>query len=93
LVAGPGVAVPRQTAFYEWLIVSGRRYYTDDKVSNAQNAMVAIRDGHSYSIGRLKHIVAIELGLPHLPIVACAAVQLAVPVHAALPEDSHWKSQ
>lgn len=90
MIFGTGFAVPRQTAFYEWLIVGGRRYYASAEVSNEQNAMVAIRDGAAYTVGRLQYIIAVELGLPQLAVATLAAVQLAIPVHDPLPHDSHW---
>jgi hypothetical protein len=93
MIVGPGFAVPRLTAFYEWLVVGGRRYYSAAKVSNEQNATVAIRDGALYTVGQLKHIVAVQLGLPQLGVATLAAVHLAKPVHISLPDDSHWHTR
>jgi hypothetical protein len=90
---GPGIAIPRQVAFFEWIVIRGQRYSIRSQTSNSTNAMVAIRShDFSYKVARLEHLIVFCWDVPQLPIVRLAVVHYVDPVHEPLPLVSHWRS-
>jgi hypothetical protein len=91
--SGDGICVPRQTAFFEWVVIRGRRYTIHSTTVNPMNAVVAVRAGEStYAVARLEQLLAFRLDASELPIVRLAVLRYLTPSTTALPADSVWHS-
>jgi hypothetical protein len=92
-VNGPGVAVPRQVGFFNWVIVRGRRYHVKSQTHNTMNAMVAIRaHNFTYTVCQLEQLIAFPWEVPDMPLVRLAVVRALLPPLQSLPSVSHWRS-
>jgi hypothetical protein len=90
---GPGIAVPRQVAFFEWVVVRGRRYTIASRTSNSTNVMVAVRsDDFLYRVARLENLIVFCWDVAQLPIVRLAVIRFVDLVYDPLPAVSHWRS-
>jgi hypothetical protein len=90
---GPGIPVIPRATFFDWVVISQRRYWAASRTKNATNSMIAVRDGlDSYKVGELNVIFAFKLGLPQLPFVRLGLVRFLKPVGDPYPSESAWSS-
>jgi hypothetical protein len=88
-----GIRVPHSMAFYEWVVVSGRRYFIRTSTTNPMNAIVAVCAGPlSYQVACLEHLVAFRLDTSELSIIRLVALRYLALSAEVLPEDSVWRS-
>jgi hypothetical protein len=93
LALGSGVPVPFEATFFDWVVVSQRRYRASSRSKNNANSLVAIKNGPSkFMVGELTTILAFPLNLAQCPVVRLGLVRFLKPVLSPFPQDSAWSS-
>jgi hypothetical protein len=92
-VLGPGVPVPPSALFFDWVVVSQRRYYAASRAKDRANSVVAVRTGATtFNVGELVSIFAFQLAVPQLPHVRLGLVRFLRPVENAFHAESAWRA-
>jgi hypothetical protein len=88
-----GEPVPAKATFFDYVVISQRRYWAQSRTANKHNAHVAVATGHrTYRVGHLVSIFAFPLNVATCPFVRLGLVHFLLPSNVSLPAASSWNS-
>ena len=89
---GTGIPLLPDAVFFDYVILSGRRYWSASRTNNVANALVAIRkaDG-TFGVGELKCILGLVQDA--IPVQRLGYVSWLVPDNVEIPPSSAWNSR
>ncbi|KZV60007.1 hypothetical protein PENSPDRAFT_558091, partial [Peniophora sp. CONT] len=90
ITLGPAVALHAEATFFDYVVISQRRYWASSRTNNRANTIVAVcTDAGQYTVGELTSIVGISQ--PQLPVIRLGLVRWLVSCEDA-PVESHWSA-